>query len=225
MTIIKHSSHISFPVTIVGLTSSATASKLAVYAGVACRNGKRLTLRTWRYHDDIKRSAYTGKASEYKHVGWNTKLSAQLGLTAEGFIKMNPGRSWFRNYYNRQKDRLWKRAKRDGTAIQADGLMAEKSIERGDKNPMRLGEWYIVGRKKHSLKSWAHEGASVRMQRVLLHLIWSEWRMYRGLEVRVPYPEEFMGKKRGMNRITLEEILAGDRDWETNVITPSASSH
>ena len=70
-----------------------------------------------------------------------------------------------------------------------------------------VGKEYMVGKKNQSLISYADRAAKNAMKRVLLHLIYTEWMLYKGLECRIPYPIEYLGHK---HLITVDEIMNYD---------------
>jgi len=155
-----------------------TPSSLCVYAGVACINGKATTKATIKDH---KEYYYVNGIGEFK--GFNTKLAGRLHVIGESLIR---AKGWFYCYYQRTRKRLHEKAINEGRAyIPTD--------EERKGTLMKKGRYYMKGKKNYSLESYTHNGAFRRVQRVFLHLFYTEWRTHSNLPARNPYPLEYLG--------------------------------
>lgn len=109
---------------------------------------------------------------------------------------------FFKNLYDQMKTRLLNRALTNGECYKPSPEEIKKS-----KGKLKKERFYIKGRKNQSVEAWAHSNAFVRVQRTLLHLIYTEWMRYEGLEPRVPYALEYLGH---MTLISLDDVLKVD---------------
>ena len=176
-------------------------SALCVYAGVSCKNGVALSMSNYRELNEMKKKSFQGLEEEFKSYGHHTRLAKEMYLAAKTMLASKSDRSWFRDYYDRQKQRLIDRAKSQEEAFEVNRKFLKENKGKG----YELGKWYMKDRKKFSLNMWAHSGALRRMQKVLLHLVYTEWMEIRGIPAKNPYPVEYIDGCRHL--IRLEEIL------------------
>ena len=154
----------------------------------------RLTLNAIR---KIHAEQYTGDPDAYRPFGYNTALQQRLYIITDSLIR---AKGWFYEFYQRQRVRI------EEKAINEDRVfVATAEDAKGTK--MKAGEFYMKARNTQSLKAWSNSGARWRVARTLLHLIYKEWRDYKGLECRNPYPIEYLGHSQ---LITLDDVLARD---------------
>lgn len=169
-----------------------TPSNLCVYAGVGVINGMPITKANITKIKDFY--AVTGQG-EFK--GFNTKLAGRLYVIGDSLIKM---KGWFYYYYQRTRKRLTERAIATGRAYMPTDEERKGTL-------MKKGRYYMKGKKNQSIESYSHTGAHKRVQRVFLHLFYTEWRRYMELPVRTPYPIEYLGHKK---EITFDEVVAAE---------------
>ena len=155
-----------------------TPSNLMVYSGLACIHGMPVT----KANINKIREIYLAQGKEF--AGFNTILGGRMYVITDCLLR---SRGYFFDLYNKIRTRLHEKA------------INEKRVE--DKD----GKLYMIGKKNQSLIIYTHTGAKRRIARVLLHLIWTEWRKLEGLSIRIPYPIEYLGHK---HEITLEEVVA-----------------
>lgn len=162
-----------------------TASKLMIYSGIGCvqdADGRGIAV-TKANINKIK-EIYFAKGQEF--AGFNTVLSGRMHVISECLIKQ---KGFFYDFYTKMRERL-----------------AEKAINE-HRCELKGEDYYMKDKKNLSLKLWTQKNAMRRISRTLLHLIWTEWRLLNGLDVRAPYPIQYLGHKQF---ITLDEILAFD---------------
>jgi len=106
-------------------------------------------------------------------------------------------RGYFYNMYGQIKERLMQKAINEN---RAELIVSTEHKE---------GKLYMKGRKNQSLILYADRGAKRRCKRILLHLIYTEWRTSLGMEVRIPYPMEYLGHQ---VTITLDDVVAYDKN-------------
>lgn len=169
-----------------------TASKLAVYGGIACVNGMPVVKANL---NKIKDYRFETQNKEFK--GFNTMLSGRMFVIVESMLKQ---KGWFYHYYQRLRKRLTERCLNGGETFICTAEQAKES-----KGKMKKGRHYMVGKKNYSLESFTHNNARRRCARVFLHIFWFEWRELRGLPTRIPYPLEYLGHT---DYIKFEEIIA-----------------
>lgn len=157
-----------------------TASSLMVYSGLAVINGMPVTKANL---NKIKKY-YSEQGKEFK--GFNTILSGRMFVIVENLLR---AKGYFFEQYQRIRSRL------------AEKALNEKRIEIKD------GKEYMKDKNNQSLIMYTHKGASRRIARNLLHLLWTEWRKLEGLPTRVPYPIEYLGHT---SEITLDEVIKFD---------------
>lgn len=162
-----------------------TASKLMVYAGIGCVDGLAITKANLQKIKEI----YAAQGKEF--AGFNTILSGRMFVISECLIKQ---KGYFYDFYTKMRVRLSEKAINDGRCELRDN--------KGER------EYYMLDKKNMSLKLWTQKNAMRRISRTLLHLIWTEWRIIKGLEVRVPYPIQYLQHS---TFITLDEVLAYDK--------------
>lgn len=161
-----------------------TASKLMVYAGIGCVDGLAITKANLGKIKEI----YFAKGKEF--LGFNTILAGRMFVISECLIKQ---KGYFYDFYTKMRVRLAEKAINDGRCEQREvkGVM----------------EWYMKDKKNMSLKLWTQKNAMRRISRTILHFIWTEWRIIKGLEVRIPYPVQYLQHS---TVITLDEVLKYD---------------
>jgi hypothetical protein len=203
-----------------------TSSKLCVYGGVACINGKAISKTNIHeinqyYHDNGK---FTGKRTSF---GFNTKLSGRLYvigdslIRAQGKLYENYVQIKMRIYENIIADptRTFKATAEDVAKYKASKLTENELAKQQEQNDgvpfkdgtpkgMQEGEYYMMGRKCQSAKIWSHINAKRRILRILLCLLYKEWRTLNGLPVRNPYVQDYLGHN---TFITIEEIREYDK--------------
>jgi hypothetical protein len=174
-----------------------TPSKLVIYAGCGSKYGMFVCKRNLNAIRKIHAEQYTGDPDAYRPFGYNTALQQRLYIITDSLIR---AKGWFYEFYQRQRERI------EEKAINEDRVfVATAEDAKGTK--MKAGEFYMKGRNTQSLKAWSNSGARWRVARTLLHLIYKEWRDYKGLECRNPYPIEYLGHSQ---LITLDDVLARD---------------
>ncbi len=156
-----------------------TPGQLCVYAGISSIGPYAIAKRNLT---EIK-EYYAKQGKEFK--GFNTRMAGRLHVLADSFFR---SRGYFHNYYLGIKERLIKRALNND----------ETELRAVDKVPI------MKGKNNQPLKAWAHANAQRRMLRTFLHIFWTEWRLLNKLEVRNPYPIDYLGHK---DQITLDDVL------------------
>ena len=176
-----------------------TPSQLCVYAGVSSLHGKGIAKNSINFIRD----KYHEEGKEFG--GFNTKLSGRMFVITECLMRQ---KGWFYHFSQRTRKRLEETAMREGRTFQMTEELIVKYKKEGWKlSAENVGKWYMKDRKNQSLIAWSNSNANRRISRTLLHLIWREWRLLKGLEVRDPYPVEYLGHT---TIITLEEIQKFD---------------
>jgi len=89
---------------------------------------------------------------------------------------------------------------------QINKRLKEKAVNEG-KAELIKDRYFMIGKKNQSLDLFADKGAKRRIARVLLHLIWKEWREMKGLSVRHPFCIEYLAHQ---HEITLAQVLLAD---------------
>lgn len=183
-----------------------TPSKLCVYAGVVDKNGVALRKGTISDFKDM----YSLEGREFG--GFNTHFAQQMYLLTESFVKST---GYFYNWMEQLRQRLEKQAINDGKCFLLTAEL-KKELKNKDGNSTiidsaqaKVGEYYMVGKKNYSLKMWSFNNVRRRASRTFLHLLWAEWRKMAGLEVRLPYPIEYLGHKQ---YITLDEVISAEQE-------------
>lgn len=171
----------------------AHPSALCMYAGCASKNNVALskaTINTFKEMYDKEGKVF---------AGFNTDLAQRMHITWDTMLKSG---GWFYNYYKQLRVRLEKRALEGGECF-----VATTEQQKESKGVMKAGKHYMVGKNNYSLIMWSNNNAKRRCIRVLLHFIWTEWRLLRGLEVCDPYPISYLGHS---TIIKLDEVLKAD---------------
>lgn len=156
-----------------------TPSKLCVYAGVSEINGMAIC----KANIARIKEYYASQGKEFK--GFNTILAGRMFVIVESMIKQ---KGYFYHMYVNIRKRLEQRC------------INQNQVEQNDE-----GKLMMKGKKNQSLILFTDKNAKRRLARTLLHLIYKEWRELKGLEVRNPYPIDYLGHN---SLITLEEVVA-----------------
>lgn len=171
-----------------------TPSKLMVYAGVGVKYGLKVCKKNMNLIRQIQHERYTGPEEDYKEFGYNTSLQGRMYVISDSLLR---ARGFFYDFYTGIRARLEERAiNKDETFV--------CTLAQAKGTKMKAGERYMKGRKVQSLKAWSNSNAKARVQRTILHMIYTEWRQLRGLEARNPYPIDYLGHSQ---YITLEDVL------------------
>ena len=158
-----------------------TPSKLVMYAGLGSVNG----IAVQKSNINKIKEEYAKMGKEW--AGFNTKLAQRLYITCDTLIK---SKGFFFNFYQQLRTRLHTQAINEGKAV----------LE---------GERYMMkDRNKYSLDAWTNNNARRRVQRTLLHLIYTEWSTIAGVEnIKNPYAQDYLGHQ---TFITLDQVLKAD---------------
>lgn len=173
-----------------------TPSRLCVYAGVAPKGKVKVCKRNINELNRLKQEAYTGEPDDYKNFGYNTELQGRMYVIADCLMRAG---GWFYNHYGQIRQRITERAINDGMTFKPSPDEMKAS-----KGKMKPGQLYMLGRVNQSLEAWTNSGAKVRLARILLHLVYTEWRTLRGMTARNPYPIDYLGHN---SLITLQDVL------------------
>ena len=171
-----------------------TPSKLMVYSGLASIEGIPITKGNIHLIKDI----YYRQGKEFN--GFNTKFLGRMYVITDCLLR---GQGYFYRLYLQIKERITQRCiNNDETFI------ASKDDEKKSGGKMKKGRRYMNGKKNQSLDAFTNSNARRRIARVLLHLIYTEWRTQRELPVRVPYPVDYLGHD---SVITLDQVLLAEK--------------
>ena len=186
MSLIKDPTHFKSP------------SNLFVYAGVAPKNGKVVTLSTLAEHRQAKHDLYARgtEPEDFTEFGINFKLKARMFNVVESLLKQ---KGFFYKEFQNARVRLAERAINNNECYRA----TEQDVK-DSKGVMKLGEYYMHNKKNQSLIMWTYRNASWRQARTLLHLIYCEWLELKGVKARDLYAIEYLGHQR---LITIDEVL------------------
>lgn len=192
----------------------ATPSKLMVYSGVAEMYGMKICKANLHAIEEIRYQRYTGKPEDYTRFGYNTAFQGRMYTIACDILIKQKG--WFYYHYKEQAKRLVTKAINEGRAFVAT---EEACAAEGAK--MKVGEWYMKGRKNQSVVMFGHKGAIWRNARILLHIIYSEWMILLGETPRNPYPIEYLGHS---TLIKLDDIINFEAKLKLNKADDSFNS-
>lgn len=131
---------------------------------------------------------YSRQGKEFK--GFNTALSGRMFTICDCLIR---SKGFFYYKYLDMRKRLEERAKTEG-GVEWRGEGTEKKA-------------YMVGKNNQSLIMWSERNARRRIARILLHLIWEEWRKLKGLSARESFVQEKLGHT---GLVTLDQVLKAD---------------
>lgn len=174
-----------------------TPSKLMIYAGIGCVNdpvtgqGFAVTKANINRIKEI----YSKQGKEFN--GFNTELSGRMTVIVDCLLR---GTGFFYQTYNQIRSRLAEKAINEGKA---------EYIKTETKAGKILEGYFIKGKNNQSLDSFADKGARRRVARILLHIIWKEWRELKGLPIRHPYAIE---KLAHTTEISLAQIIKADKE-------------
>lgn len=156
-----------------------TASKLAVYAGNAAING----IPICKANLNKIKEYYSSQGKEFN--GFSTVLAGRLNVIADCLIR---SKGFFYYLYLDIRKHLSEKAINEGRAVEQENKT--KVIENKQRDDTKF---YMVGKNNQTLDMYTHRGAIRRIIRVLLHIIWHEWRKMENLDARIPYPIEYLG--------------------------------
>lgn len=165
-------------------------SALMVYSGIGAISDNE----TGRAYPITKanipkiKEIYSRQGKEFK--GFNTALSGRMFTICDCLIR---AKGFFYYNYLDQRKRLEERAKNEGM-IEWKGEGEERKA-------------YMKDKKTQSLIMWSERNARRRMARILLHLIWKEWRELKGLPTRDSYVADQL---KHTTIISLDQVLRAD---------------
>lgn len=131
---------------------------------------------------------YSRQGREFK--GFNTALSGRMYTICDCLIR---AKGFFYYKYLDMRKRLEERAKAEG-GIEWRGEETEKKA-------------YMLGKNNQSLIMWSERNARRRIARILLHLIWEEWRKLKGLSTKGSYVQDIL---KHTTIISLDQVLKAD---------------
>lgn len=176
-----------------------TPSKLMVWAGVGTKHGLPIN----KMHLNRIKEIESARGND-NWQGFCTIFGGRNEVVMDSLMRQ---KGWFYDFYIRTKARLIESRQNERDPKKPRAFIATEADVIESKGKMKLGEWYMVGKKNQSLVSYADRGAKKRMIRILLHHVYTEWMKLKGLPSRNPYPIEYLGHT---TFITLEEIVAYD---------------
>lgn len=184
-------------------------SQLAVYSGVAPKNGRVVTLANMNILKLEKRAVYgkLDQEDDFTDFGFNVKLKARMYVIIDSLMR---AKGFFYEEYLRAKSFLIEKNINEGKCYQPtdEQIKASKGI-------LKKGEWYMknilnedgsvkIEKKHQSLLMFAHAGARWRQARNLMHIIYVEWLKLYGIEARGLYAMDYLGHS---SVISLKSVL------------------
>ena len=189
-----------------------TPSKFCAYGGVTCVGDRAVTKANLNH---IKEH-YHDIGIDYK--GFNTQISGRMFNIGTSLVK---GCGYFYIMYTGIRERLTQRCMNNNECFLATAELANeynKTLKTEEANPddedirkkkvkMIEGRYYMKNKKCQSLEQFTHSNALRRIERTLLHLLYTEWRTLRGLPARNPYAIDYLLHT---GYISLDDVIAYD---------------
>lgn len=185
-----------------------TFSQLAVYSGVAPKNGRVVTLATLNQHKKDKHASFTGNAEDFTEFGFNVQLKSRFYNIVDCLLK---AKGFFYYEYVKARKHIEQRCINSGEAFLVDDAYNLAN----PKAKLTVGRYYMkdvlnpdgsvkVQYKNYSLDSFTNNNARWRQARTLLNIIYVEWLESLGEKARGLYAIEYLGHQQ---HIKLQDVL------------------